>query len=171
MKFLITTIVALTASAGMIIPSVAQQPASNVDVVAEKTVLNAVASRMRCKAPSGPVTRRAFAGGFVFNQTCTDSGVSMDRIVFATDRDGARARLLQFHRPEGRRVSALGNVEFVVAENEIAGTTGKLTRRICRAEGRWRMEGKQPAPGLVFWRQTADCEGKTGWQTTVNRKR
>jgi len=52
-----------------------------------------------------------------------------------------------------------------------AGTVGRLSRRICKAEGAWRLEGKNPQPGLVFWRQTRDCDGKTGWQTMVSRKR
>jgi hypothetical protein len=130
-----------------------------------------VAARMRCKATSGPMARRAFSGGFVFTQSCTDSGEPMIRVVYATDRAGAGARLLQFHRPEGRRMSALSSITFAPAENEITGTSGRLNRRICRVEGRWRMEGKQPAPGLVFWRQTADCEGKTGWQTLLGKPR
>jgi hypothetical protein len=68
-------------------------------------------------------------------------------------------------------MSALATVSVLPAENEISGTTGRLTRRICRAEGRWRMEGKKPAPGLVYWRQTKDCDGKTGWQTVTGRAR
>lgn len=140
------------------------------ETIAGKDVPAGVALRMRCKSPAGDATRHSFAGGFVFSQTCAGSTGPEDRLVFATDRDGANARLLQFHRPEGRRVSALGNVVFTPADNEIAGTVGRLTRRICRAEGRWRMEGKAPAPSLIYWRQTNDCDGKIGWQTLVNRK-
>ena len=142
----------------------------DVETIAEKDVPAAVTSRMQCKSPSGPVTRRRFAGGFVFSQTCTTSSDQQDRLVFAPDRDGKNARLLLFHRPEGRRVSGLGNVAFASADNEISGTVGRLTRRVCRAEGRWQMEGKQPSPSLVYWRQTRDCDGKTGWQVMLNRK-
>jgi hypothetical protein len=117
------------------------------------------------------MTRRPFAGGFVFIQSCADGAAPLVAVVYATDRDGAGARVLQFHRPEGRRMSALATVAFLPAENEMSGTTGRLTRRICRAEGRWRMEGKQPSPGLVYWRQTRDCEGKTGWRTVLGRAR
>jgi hypothetical protein len=162
----VATLVALVATA---LPASAQS--SEVETLTEKEVPATVTSRMRCKTTSGPMTRRAFAGGFVFTQSCTDRADTLVRVVYATDRDGADARNLQFHRPEGRRMSALASVEFKPAENEVAGTTGRLTRRICRAEGRWRMEGKQPTPGLIFWRQTDDCEGKTGWQTTVNRRK
>jgi hypothetical protein len=147
------------------------QPSSDAETLAGKEIPNTVTSRMRCKSATGPMTRRAFAGGFVFTQSCTDSGEALTRVVYATDRAGAGARLLQFHRPEGRRMSALATVLFKPADNEIEGTTHRLTRRICRAEGRWRMEGKQPAPGLIFWRQTRDCEGNSGWQTNVNRAR
>lgn len=142
----------------------------DAQTLAEKDVPSVVTSRMQCKSLSGPVMRRSFAGGFVFSQACTVSGEQQDRLVFTTDVDGAGARLLLFHRPEGRRVSGLGNVVFASAENEIAGTIGRLTRRICRAEGRWQMEGKKPAPSLVYWRQTPDCDGKTGWQVMLNRK-
>jgi hypothetical protein len=149
----------------------AQAPAAaGSETLAEKDVPAGVTSRLRCSKPSGPVTVRAFAGGFVFSQPCPSGTDTPDRIVFATDRSGSGARLLQFVRPEGRRVSALANVEFAASETEIAGKTGRLSRRICRAEGRWRMEGKTPQPALVFWRQTRDCDGNTGWQTMVNRR-
>lgn len=140
------------------------------EVVAAKDVPSIVTSRMQCKSPSGTVTRRSFSGGFIFSQTCTTSNDQQDRLVFASDTNGTNARLLLFHRPEGRRISGLGNVVFSSADNEISGAIGRLTRRICRAEGRWQMEGKQPAPSLVYWRQTRDCDGKSGWQVIVNRK-
>jgi hypothetical protein len=148
-------------------PSRAQSGAA-VETLAEKDVPASVTQRMRCKSTAGPMSRRPFAGGFVFFQSCTDGGDTLVRVVYATDPNGAGARLLQFHRPEGRRMSALASISF--GDDQISGTTGRLTRRICRAEGRWRMEGKQPAPGLVYWRQTRDCEGKTGWQTVIGRR-
>ncbi len=147
------------------------QPAAAIETLTEKEVPATVTARMKCKSASGPMTRRPFAGGFVFSQSCGEGADTLVRVVFAKDRNGADARLLQFHRPEGRRMSALATVVFQPAENEISGTTGRLTRRVCRAEGRWRMEGKQPAPGLVYWRQTRDCDGKAGWQTVIGRAR
>ncbi len=151
------------------------KPADNkpaeMETLADKDVPAGVASRMKCKSPSGPMTRRPFSGGFVFIRACADGAEPLVSVVFATSLDGANARILQFHRPEGRRMSALATVAFLPADNEIAGTTGRLTRLICRAEGRWRMEGKQPAPGLVYWRQTRDCEGNTGWRTVTGRAR
>jgi len=165
MTAVLAAIVALTANAT---PGFAQ-PSADVQTLVDKDVPGTVTSRMRCKSPSGSMTRRPFADGFVFTQSCTDTGEPLVRIVYATDRAGAGARVLQFHRPEGRRMSALATVAF--ADNEISGTAGRLTRRICRAEGRWRMEGKQPAPSLVYWRHTRDCEGKTGWQTLTGRTR
>jgi hypothetical protein len=147
------------------------QASSETETLADKDVPGSVASRMQCKSPAGPMTRRPFSNGFVFVQPCTEGAEPFVRVVYATDRDGAGARVLQFHRPEGRRMSLLATVSFFPAENEISGTSGRLTRRICRAEGRWRMEGKQPAPGLVYWRHTKDCDGKTGWQTVTGRAR
>lgn len=149
----------------------AQAQAPAVETLAEKDVPKAVTARLRCSKPSGPVSVRAFAGGFIFSQPCPAGTETPDRLVFATDKNGTGARLLQFHRPEGRRVSALNVVAFAAADNQISGSVGKLSRRICKAEGTWRMEGKNPQPGLVFWRQTRDCDGKTGWQTMLNRKR
>lgn len=149
----------------------AQTTAPAAEAIADKDVPKAVLSSLRCSKPSGPVTVRAFAGGFVFSQPCPSGTETPDRLVYATDKSGTGARLLQFHRPEGRRISALGNVTFKPAENEIAGTIGRLSRRICKAEGAWRLEGKSPQPALAFWRQTRDCDGKTGWQTLMSRKR
>lgn len=170
MRMMTAAVAALVALVASPAPGFAQSSAE-METLADKDVPAAVATRMKCKSPSGPTTRRPFSGGLVFVQACTEGSDVQVRVVYATDRDGTGARILQFHRPEGRRMSALATVSFLPAENEIAGTTGRLTRRICRAEGRWRMEGKQPAPGLVFWRQTRDCDGKTGWQTVTGRAR
>ena len=160
-------VIASAAMLAFVATAAAQSVAKdNAETIAD--VPRVVTSRMQCKSPSGPVTRRNFAGGFVFSQTCTTSTDQQDRLVFATDRDGSNARLLRFHRPEGRRISGLSNVVF--GGNEIAGTYGRLTRRICRAEGRWQMEGKHPSPSLVYWRHTPDCDGKTGWKVLLNRK-
>lgn len=150
----------------------AQSPtqASPAQTLADKDVPKLVTSRLRCSKPSGPVTMRAFAGGFVFSQPCPSGTDNADRLVYANNKNGTGARPLQFVRPEGRRVSALTNTTFA-ADNEISGAVGRLSRRICKAEGAWRMEGKTPQPALVFWRQTRDCDGKTGWQTMVSRKR
>ncbi len=161
---------ALSSQAAQAQSSAPAQPAAS-ETLAEKDVPKTVTARLRCSKPSGPVTVRAIAGGFVFSQTCPSGTDTPDRLVFATGRDGTGARLLQFHRPEGRRLSELGNVTYTTADNEIAGTIGRLSRRICKAEGAWRMEGKTPQPALVFWRQTRDCDGKTGWQTTVNNRK
>lgn len=164
--------IAMLAASVAITPAAAQSTTAqsrNAETLSEKDVPATVTSRLRCKSPAGPVTRRPLAGGFVFSQPCTDGADTLIRIVYATDRDGADARLLQFHRPEGRRMSALATAVF--DENEIGGSTLRLTRRICRAEGRWRLEGKKPSPGLVFWRQTRDCEGKGGWQTMLGKPR
>lgn len=37
----------------------------------------------------------------------------------------------------------------------------------CRHEARWRLEGPQPEPVLLFWRETDDCDGKDGWRVLV----
>jgi hypothetical protein len=161
----------IAAAMSMLSFHVAQAQTPAVEALTDKDVPKTVAARLKCAKPSGPVSVRAFAGGFVFSQPCPSGTDTPDRLVFATDKAGAGARLLQFHRPEGRRLSALSNVTFNAADNEIGGTIGRLSRRICRAEGAWRMEGKTPQPALAFWRQTRDCDGKAGWQTIQARKR
>lgn len=148
-----------------------QAQAPSVETLTDKDVPKTVTARLKCAKPSGPVSVRAFANGFIFSQPCPTGADIPEKLVFATDKNGAGARLLQFHRPEGRRLSALGNVTFTAADNEIGGTVGRLSRRICRAEAAWRMEGKTPQPALAYWRQTRDCDGKTGWQTILGRKR
>lgn len=152
------------------LPALAQT-SDDIETLDRKDVPPAVTAQLRCKTPEGQPTRRAFAGGFVYVQRCMFAGRGAeDVLVFAADKTGANARLLQFHRPEGRRVSSLANVAWNSKEQEIAGHVGRLSRRICRAEGRWKLEGKPPSPALVYWRHTRDCDGKTGWQTMVNRK-
>jgi hypothetical protein len=161
-----------TAQTSNTAPASKTTPTSDaVETLREQDVPRAVRAAMKCDTPAGAMTRRPFAGGFVFAQGCTTKGETLQRIVYATDRDGSNAYLLRFHRPEGRRVSALGNVTFTPGQDEISGDTGRLSRRICHAEGRWQLEGKKPQPALVYWRQTRDCDGKAGWQVMVNRKR
>src|SRR5689334_9572254 len=82
-------------------PKPADATPPEIETLADKDVPAAVLSRMKCKAPSGPTMRRPFSGGFVFTQSCTDGAEPLVRVVFATSRDGADARILQFHRPEG----------------------------------------------------------------------
>jgi hypothetical protein len=162
------------AAAGMLLAATPTQAAAQTadapQALAGKDVPRLVAARLRCADPQGQVTRRAFAGGFVFDQTCRQRDAAQTRVVFSTTRDGKDARLLQFHGPEGRRLSSLASIAFEAGKDEISGTVARLSRRICRAEGRWRMEGRKPAPALVYWRHTRDCEGKRGWQVMVNRR-
>jgi hypothetical protein len=171
MKVAAMAIVATVAIVANAAPGLAQSSAPDVETLSDKDVPGAVASRMKCKSPAGSMTRRPLSGGFVFIQSCAGSTEPQVRVVYATGRDGDGARLLQFHRPEGRRMSALATASVLSAENEISGTTGRLTRLICQAEARWRMEGKNPSPSLVYWRQTKDCDGKTGWRTVIGRAR
>src|SRR5690606_36059752 len=102
MARILSALIALAALQAM--PAMAQQTA-DVETLTDKEVPPAVSARMRCKSVAGPMTRRPFSGGFAFTQSCSDGGETLVRVVFATDRNGADARLLQFHRPEGRRLS------------------------------------------------------------------
>jgi hypothetical protein len=37
----------------------------------------------------------------------------------------------------------------------------------CQHVARWRLTGDAPAAELIYWRETANCSGETGW--TVRR--
>ena len=61
-------------------------------------------------------------------------------------------------------------------KNEIGGLAvdsdpdSRPTPNVCRRQGRWQLEGQLREPRLVFWRETADCEGKTGWTAMVGKQ-
>jgi ketosteroid isomerase-like protein len=47
---------------------------------------------------------------------------------------------------------------------------GARRSRCVRTQARWRLEGERRLPKLVFWRETKDCEGKTGWVVVVGTR-
>ena len=60
----------------------AQAPAqSGTETLAEKEVPPTVTARMRCKSPSGPMTQRAFSGGFVFAVIAADGMPPRETLV------------------------------------------------------------------------------------------
>ena len=129
--------------------------------------------------PEAFATRRPFAGGFVFSVKCPGNNENfIEALFFATDENATNARLLHFLGPDGRRADfadAVSNAHWYPATNEIgeiavdSDPDSRPTPNVCRSEGRWRLEGNPPNPALVFWRETEDCDGKTGWKTIVGR--
>jgi hypothetical protein len=80
---------------------------------------------------------------------------------------------LRFPGPHARAKPAeeLSNVRWYPAMRELTELFVDPERKVCRTEGRWRLDGKPLRARLVFWRETRDCDGKRGWRTVVDRRR
>jgi hypothetical protein len=66
----------------------------------------------------------------------------------------------------------LSNIRWYPEKREIGHIfVDREDPEICRVEGRWRLEGSPPEPKLVFWRETKDCDGTTGWAVIVGDSR
>ena len=118
------------------------------------------------------VTRRPFAGGYVFAWRCPGNHANyIQALVFAADPQGRDARLLSFPGP-GRSApqEELANVRWFAHRREITSlSVNPEDDRVCRVEARWRLVGGAPQPRLIFWRETPDCAGKRGWRVRVRR--
>lgn len=144
---------------------------SDGDILDTKDVPETVKQQVDCGTDANDVTRRPFAGGFVFGWRCPGNHAnSMQALVFATDSDGAGARLLKFPTPQRKIHTEISNVRWFPKTNEVAQIFVDPETRICRIESRWRLTGKNAEPVLTHWRQTRDCKGHRGWITLVNRK-
>lgn len=130
-----------------------------------------------CGGESRLGSRRPFAGGFVFAIRCASNNENLNQtLVFARDAQGHDAWPLLFPGPGGRREGfedVLSNIRWYPDKSEIGELAvdndpdSRPIQNVCRSEGRWRLEGERPTPKLVFWRETWDCEGKTGWTVVV----
>jgi hypothetical protein len=132
----------------------------------------AVIKQVTCDTDPGTVTRKAFAGGYVFLWRCPGNHANwIQAVVYATREDGTDARLLIFPQAGKRGVAEeLSNIRWFAARNELTSLFVDPETTICRTEGRWRLDGTPPAPRLIFWRETRDCNGKRGWRTRVDRR-
>ncbi len=141
----------------------------------ETTPLPASVRALEECGTSGQAHRKRFAGGFVFALQCAGNNENyVETLIYAKTEDGTGARLLRFPGPAGRRAGfedTLSNIRWYADQNEIGEiAVDREAPRICRSEGRWRLEGKEPTPQLVFWRETKDCEGRRGWVVIVGKK-
>jgi hypothetical protein len=120
------------------------------------------------------VTRRPFAGGFVFAWRCPGNNANyMQALVFAPREDGTNAKRLSF--PDVRRrnpaFTEVSNVRFDPAAREITHLlVDDEAPRICRSEARWRLTGETPEPRLIYWRETRDCKGRRGWRVVLDKR-
>ena len=139
------------------------------DVLDSKDVPETVRQQVDCGTEADDVTRRAFAGGFVFAWRCPGNHANeMKALVFAASADGSGARLIRFPTPNPKKTeTGISNVRWLPKSGEIAQLFVDPESRICRIESRWRVEGARAV--LTHWRQTRDCKGRGGWLTLVNR--
>jgi len=134
---------------------------------APKEVLAAV----KCDAVLDFVTRETFAGGWLWKSKCPSNHANeISAQVFSRHKDGKDAKLILFPAPKGAPIEEISNAEIFPANREFnALFVDPEDGKICRTEARWIAENPLK-PRLVFWRETKDCEGRTGWRVLVNRK-
>jgi len=134
---------------------------------APKEVLAAV----KCSDVVDFVTREPFAGGWLWKSKCPSNHANeIAAQIFSRDKGGKDAKLILFPAPKGAPLEEISNAEIFPANREFnALFVDPENGRVCRTEGRWIAE-KPLKPRLIFWRETKDCEGKTGWRVLVNRK-
>ena len=91
------------------------------------------------------------------------------------DEDGRAARLLKFPRPgppgPTNPSDTVSNIDIFPKTNDLTETAvDRENKSTCRTEARWRLEGAERRPVLLFWRETRDCDGKRGWAVRVDRR-
>jgi hypothetical protein len=144
---------------------------SSDDVLDTKDIPESVKQQIDCGTDADNVTRRPFAGGFIFAWRCPSNHANeIKALVFAKGKDGGGARLLKFPTPQRKTHSEISNVRWFPKTSEVSQLFVDPETRICRIESRWRLTGKNAEPVLTHWRQTRDCNGRRGWVTLVNRK-
>ena len=132
---------------------------------APKEVLAAI----KCDEVVDYVTREPFARGWLWESKCPSNHANeITAQVFSQTKDGKDAKLIRFPVPKGAPLEEISNTEVFPANREFnALFVDPEDKKVCRTEARW--IAKDPLkPKLVFWRETKDCDGKTGWRVLVN---
>ncbi|MEH2509818.1 hypothetical protein V1291_001172 [Nitrobacteraceae bacterium AZCC 1564] len=152
------------------------QPLQSDDVSINKSdIPKTVAAQVSCGTTPESILRKPFADGFIFRWPCASTHANqIEALIYATDVSGTDARLLQFPMPgqpsKVKPAPEIANVTWF-PPRELTSVFVDPETRICRREGRWRLDGKKLAPHLIFWRETRDCEGKRGWRTVLDQTR
>jgi hypothetical protein len=167
MKFVLAAVVLIVSSA--------HAQTSDQVTLDPKDVPKPVAEKIDCEGPKTFVMRRPFAGGVVFAAPCPGNHAnSIQALVYADNAQGANARRLMFPRPgkksEVNPADSLSNIRWFPQTRELTELFVDPESDLCRTEGRWRLNAKTQ-PHLMFWRQTRDCAGKTGWRVLVDRRK
>jgi hypothetical protein len=127
-----------------------------------------------------PAHRKPFAGGYIFAVQCASNNENfVETLIFSEHEDGSGGHVLLFPGPGKHRKGSeefIANIRWYPDKREIGEIAvdrevdERPDRNVCRTEGRWRLEGAERKPKLVFWRQTKDCEGKKGWVLVVGKR-
>jgi hypothetical protein len=167
----VPTLAGLTAAATLTLPAFAQDNTSVI--IDRKNVPAAVVKAVECGTEPESITRRPFAGGFVFAWPCPGNHANwITALVYAPREDGDSARLIRFPTPRKKEWLDEGsNVEYHAKSRELTQIMVDPETRICRSEGRWRLVGAPPQAKLMFWRETRDCHGRRGWRILVKNSR
>ena len=150
--------------------SAAQAQSGDTAIIDRKDIPAAVTAQVTCGTEPSSITRRPFAGGFVFAWVCPGNHANfIQALVFATRESGEGATLLRFPQPprRGEAMEELSNIRWDAKARIVSQLFVDPESRICRSEARWRLNG--PKPALIFWRETRDCSGKRGWRVLVNK--
>jgi hypothetical protein len=161
----------LLAAACFVAPAAAQS--DDVTDIARKDIPAAVRAQVDCGTEPLGVSRRPFAGGVVFAWRCASNHANqIEALVYAPKADGAGAQLLRFPQPGFKDpMEELSNVRWDAAARELSQLFVDPEQRVCRREATWRLDGTPPAPALIFWRETRDCEGRKGWKVVVDKRK
>ena len=167
------SLAAMLLGASLAPAAIAQQNESPSERVSAEDVPESVAAQVQCGTDPHDVTRRRFAGGYVFAWECASNNANwIMALIYADDTDGANARLLRFPGPPGSAAAEeLSNVRWYPAAREVTGLFVNPEETICRTEARWRLAGHPPDARLIFWRETRDSDGKRGWRIVVDPRR
>lgn len=133
---------------------------------------DAIAALVTCDPVGASAHVIPFAGGVLFKMRCPGNNANYRQgFVFAQDKAGTGAHTLLFPVPGGAEPQdALSNSRLIIKRAEITELSVNPEVAICRTEGRWRLEGPERTPRLLFWRETKDCEGRKGWRVRVNTR-
>ena len=152
--------------------AVAHAQSGDTTIIDRKDIPSAVSAQVACGTEPENITRRPFAGGFVFAWVCPGNNANyIQALVFATNESGEGAALLRFPQAarKGEPMEELSNIRWDAKARIVSQLFVDPESRICRSEARWRLNGTPPKPELIFWRETRDCSGKRGWSVLVNK--
>lgn len=156
-------------------PAAAQSVRPDDISINKSDIPKTVAAQVGCGTTPESISRMPFADGFIFRWPCAGNHTNqIEALVYATNVNGTDARLLRFPMPgqpsKVKPAPEIANVTWF-APRELTSVFVDPKTRVCRREGRWRLDEKKLAPRLIFWRETRDCDGTRGWRTVLDQTR